>query len=153
VDLTGQLSNPRVPLDYLADQAQRAARFPAVGPVSGTAPQRAVQRRLRPDEVAQLVEQYKAGATERELGVRFGIHRSTVAAHLEHAGVATRRGRGLERAEVNEAAQLYAQGWSASRLSKRYRVSHHTVTAALRRAGVAIRPRGRPAQRPGENNR
>jgi lambda repressor-like predicted transcriptional regulator len=106
-----------------------------------------VQRRLRPDEVARLVEQYKAGATARELGARFGIHRSTVAAHLERAGVPTRRGRGLHPDEINDVARLYAEGWSALRLSREYGVSDHTVTAALRKADVPIRPRGRRAQR------
>jgi lambda repressor-like predicted transcriptional regulator len=147
VDLTGHYSNPRVPLDYLADQAQRAIQSPLVTPISGTAPHPAVQGRLRPDEVAQLVEQYKAGATERELSARLGIHRSTVAAHLERAGVPTRRGRGLQPDEINDAARLYADGWSALRLSRKYGVSDHTLTAALRKAGVAISPRGRSARR------
>lgn len=146
VDLTGQLSNPRGPLDSLANKAQRAAQAAAASPPPGSTARRAVQRRLRPHEVAELVEAYKAGATERGLGAKFGIHRTTVAAHLERAGVQTRRGRGLEPAEVTEAVCLDGDGWSAARLGKRYGVSHHTITAALRKAGVAIRPRGRLAQ-------
>lgn len=93
-----------------------------------------------------MVERYKAGATERELGDQFGIHRTTVAAHPGRAAVPTRRGRSLRPGELDEAAHLYAQGWSVARLSERYGVSGHTVTAARRKAGVSIRRRGRPAE-------
>lgn len=83
---------------------------------------------------------YEAGATAPELAARFGVHRTTVVAHLRRKGVAIRR-RGLQAVEVDEVARLYGQGWSTVGLGKRFGVSDHTISAALRNAGVSIRTR------------
>jgi transposase len=96
------------------------------------------RRRLRP---AELVAEYTAGSTARELAEQFGILRTTVVAHLERQGVTGPQRRGLQPAEILEAARLYADGWSAAQVSKNFGVSNHTVSAALRKAGVRIRSR------------
>ncbi len=49
--------------------------------------QRKAQRRLTPEQVAQLVREYEAGDDIRALAARWGLHRTTVAAHLGRAGV------------------------------------------------------------------
>jgi hypothetical protein len=82
VDLTGQLSNPRQPLSYLSDQ-DFPEDTPAPSTPGTTTPGTGTpQKRLRPDEARQLLAAYDAGATGRELAARFGIHPTTVTAHL-----------------------------------------------------------------------
>ena len=44
---------------------------------------RQLQHRLKPDEIDQLVEARKAGATIKELAAKFEIHRTTVMEHLK----------------------------------------------------------------------
>lgn len=44
-------------------------------------------RRLSPDRVTELVAQYRAGSSDRQLAETFRINRTTVLAHLERAGV------------------------------------------------------------------
>lgn len=140
MDLTGRLSNLRAPLRRLADLDLGADRCPIDQPdPTGTGARRVVQRRLRPQEVVELAAAYGPGATTRELAARFGIHRNTVATHLERVGVQTRAGRRLSPGELDLAARLYEEGWSATRLAKKLGVSDHTIRAALRKAGVRIR--------------
>ena len=152
VDLTGQLSNFRTPLDQAADQ-HFLRHSPAPAPAADR-PDR--QRRLGPDDIGRLVAGYNAGATAKDLAAEYGIHRRTVAAHLERAGVLRRRQGLVDPAKVREAGELYEQGWSTDRLAAHYRLSQHSVNVALRQAGITIRPpggspsptnRGRPSQR------
>jgi DNA-directed RNA polymerase specialized sigma24 family protein len=107
VDLTRQLSNPRTPLRRLPELDLHADGSPTDQPdrTKNRSP-RVVQRRLRPQEVAELVAAYETGATTRELADRFGIHRNTVSTHLERADVPTRTRRGLSPGDVDEAARL-----------------------------------------------
>jgi lambda repressor-like predicted transcriptional regulator len=79
----------------------------------------------------------------RDLAEQFGIHRTTLTAHLEREGVAIRRGQGLRADQVDELVRLYREGWSARKLAKRFRVSDHTIAAELRKAGVEVRSRSR----------
>jgi transposase-like protein len=142
VDLTRQLSNPRVPLRRLADLDLRTDASPTGQPDrTGSGSPRAIHRRLQPQELADLAAAYEAGATTHELAARFGIHRNTVSAHLERADVTTRTRRGLSPDDVDEAARLYHEGWSGARLAKKFGVSDHTIRATLRNVGVRIRPR------------
>ena len=113
VDLTGQLSNFRTPLDQAADQ-HFLRHSPAPAPAADR-PDR--QRRLGPDDIGRLVAGYNAGATAKDLAAEYGIHRRTVAAHLERAGVLRRRQGLVDPAKVREAGELYEQGWSTDRLA------------------------------------
>lgn len=45
------------------------------------------QRRLSPTDLDDLIEAYQAGATISQLADEFGIHRTTVAGHLDRHGV------------------------------------------------------------------
>jgi transposase-like protein len=99
-----------------------------------------VQRRLSTEEVERLVAGYLEGGTVAVLAERFGVHRKTVSAHLQRAGV-PRRYRLLGDEEVMEAVGLYSTGWSLARLGPRYDVQPNTVRRAVRAAGVVTRPR------------
>ena len=117
--------------------------------VSDPVPVRRSQRRLGPDEVAALAEARQEGAEINELAERFGVHRATVIAHLERAGVAGRRrqGRTLSPEQVQEAGQLYVSGLSLIEVGERFDVDRRYLRRALPSAGFALRPPGRRAGR------
>ncbi len=117
------------------------------GPLGSTAPAarvRQVQHRLTSEQVEQLVHQYESGEDMKQLAVRWGLHRSTVAGHLKRVGVALRR-QGLSGEQLAEAVRLYGEGWSLQRLGERYGCDPETVRKNLKRSGVCIR---RPWVRP-----
>jgi DNA-binding transcriptional ArsR family regulator len=99
-----------------------------------------VQHRLDPSRVAELVASYQDGATIDDLAERFGVHRTTVMAHLDRSGV-KRRQRGIEAASLPGAIRLYEAGWSLARVGERLGVDGETVRTTLRKAGVPIRAR------------
>ena len=67
------------------------------------------QTLLRPEQVDDLVAQYREGATLVELASRFGGNRRTVATHLTRREIPIRRGR-LDPSRIHEASDPYASG-------------------------------------------
>ena len=63
------------------------------------------QTLLRPEQVDDLVAQYREGATLVELASVFGVNRRTVATHLTRREVTIRRGR-FDPSRIHEAADL-----------------------------------------------
>lgn len=99
------------------------------------------QRRLSPDQVNDLCAAYVSGSTVRQLAAHYGLHRTTVMAHLERTGIPRRPNtRILTDHQVKEAAQLYEQGDSLDNVAARFGVSQRTIARELRNAGVPIRP-------------
>jgi len=79
----GQHSNP-------GPKALRADVDGIDSPTAGGAarrPTKPVQRRLTPSEVAAIAAEYHHGRSLDELAREFGIHRRTVADHLERLGI------------------------------------------------------------------
>ncbi|KAB1150719.1 hypothetical protein F7R91_01700 [Streptomyces luteolifulvus] len=101
-------------------------------------PTRRAVKRLKPAQVEELVEAYKAGATTYQLADRFGIKRQTVSDILKRNGV-TPRWRRLTEANVDEAERLYATGLSTARVADRLKVDPETVRLRLRKRGVQMR--------------
>lgn len=136
VEVMGSYSNPslvsRIGIILAGQRDERPSSRPHQS--------RQFQRRLSVEEIAELVEAYEQGATQQELAVCFGIHRTTVASHLDAHGFANRRG-GMTAEQVTEAMQLYADGWSLARIGKRYRAYPSSVWYWLRKNGVTLRPR------------
>jgi hypothetical protein len=99
---------------------------------------RHVQRRLSRPEVEALVADYEAGKRVGELAEVYGIHRTTVSAHVARAGKT--RGR-LSEAQVDEAVRLDEQGWSLRA------VGRHLDVADKRPGVLDRRTRGRPSAR------
>lgn len=95
-------------------------------------------RRLPDDQVQQLIEGYKSGATVYELGDQFGIERRTVSAILHRHGVPMRR-RGLSEEQIDDAVRLYNQRWSLARIGDRMGVAAGTVRQRLHERGVMMR--------------
>ena len=88
---------------------------------------------LTPSEVTRLVEDYQGGMGVARLAATYGIHRSTVSAHLNRCGV-VRRAPGLGAEEAAEAARLYEQGLSLRAIAKVMGVGRRHVTQAVRDA-------------------
>ena len=100
------------------------------------------QRRLSPTDIDDLVDVYRAGATMNQLAVEFGIHRTTVAGHLDRHGVARHSQlTGWDDDILREATKLYATGLSLADVAHQFGVDAQTVANRFRRAGVAVRPR------------
>lgn len=100
------------------------------------------QVRLGKPQVTDLVEKYLAGASVLMLAEEFGIHRTTVTAHLERHGVPRRACvRRLTDADVQEAACHYVAGESLLDVGRRYGVDPATIAREFRNAGVEIRAR------------
>jgi transposase-like protein len=99
---------------------------------------------LAPDPATRddLVEAYQAGATISQLAVEFGIHRTTVAGHLDRQGVPRHCEQTAWDDEiVKHAAELYATGLSLADVAGQFGIDAQTVSNRFRRAGVAVRPR------------
>ena len=94
-----------------SDQGERlraVLEMAPLGPqpaIPGTPKQ--VHRRLRPDQVDQVVCLYLAGATLKELGKQFQVHRTTLSELLERRGIQPRYG-SLTPEQEDQALELYA---------------------------------------------
>jgi hypothetical protein len=69
---------------------------------------------LGADEIVGLVDAYTQGGTIDELATTFGIHRTTVMAHLERQGAPRRSS--IVTGNIDEATRLYEEGWSLTRI-------------------------------------
>lgn len=99
-----------------------------------------IQRRLSPSESTDLCAAYQNGQTIRELTTQFGIHKTTVTAVLERAGVA-RRIRTISADEVHRAIELYGTGLSTAAVGAKLGFSAETIRSSLMRSGAELRPR------------
>jgi hypothetical protein len=127
---------------YIADQGERLHDLVQIVPsrsrtVNSRTP-KAIHRRLRPEQVKQLVVGYKTGLTVYQLAEQFRINRGTVSKLLEREGV-PRRGRPLSAAQVQKATKLYAAGMSLVNVGKQLGCDGSTAHLALRKAGVRMR--------------
>lgn len=104
------------------------------------------QTLLSPAQVDNLLQEYRAGVSVRELAQRYEVHRATVTAHAHRHGLPPRR-RSLDHDEQTEAAQLYQDGLTMRQVAERFAVSPPAVRTALVRQAVPIRARGQRLQR------
>jgi transposase-like protein len=132
----GSYSNPSVVSRIQAILAGQNDDRPSSRPHQS----RQFQRRLSAEQVAELVAAHQEGATQQELAARFGIYRTTVAAHLDRAGITNRRG-ALTPEQVAEAIDLYAQGWSLAKIGDQFGAYPTSIYYWLRKNGVTLRPR------------
>jgi DNA-binding CsgD family transcriptional regulator len=123
-------------------EASETAMEDVRGPVSLRV--ETAQTFLRPAGAAALAADYEAGALVKDLAEKYGVHRSTVRAHL------ARRGQGRPKAEVlgPEAAAAavgrYAAGSTLVEVAAGLGVGPRAVRRALADAGVGVR---KPGQR------
>jgi lambda repressor-like predicted transcriptional regulator len=101
-------------------------------------PPRQIRRRLNADQIKDLCAEYNAGTSARELGIKYGISK-TSAQRLLHDNGITMRFQGLSEEEVARAAELYESGQSLVQVGKNRGLEPTSVHDALRRAGVQMR--------------
>lgn len=89
--------------------------------------------------IDSLVADYQAGAGVGELARRYGIHRSTVTAHLRRRNTPQRQA-GLSAAQQAEAVRLYRDGLSLRAISRRMGVDRKAVRASLASVNLLIEP-------------
>jgi uncharacterized protein (DUF433 family) len=131
----GSYSNPSLMSQIQTILAGQKADRPSDRP----RPSRQIQRHLAPNEVDNLLRAVSHGDTIDQLATTFGVHRTTVIAHLERQGAPRRSG--IVANNIDEAIRLYKEGWSLARVGEHFDVDAETVRRALRTAKVALRPR------------
>ena len=137
MDLTARFLNPgERPLDPWKESGSATPPAPKLGhPIQR-------QVRLNPEHIVQLILQYEAGRSVRQLTAEFDINRDTVLEHLKRAGVWRRpHVRKMTDAQVAQAAQLYATGISLLDVALHFDVNASTIRNEFTRAGVPVRPR------------
>jgi hypothetical protein len=85
--------------------------------------------------VQQLLADYKAGRTGRELAEQYGLARSTVIGRLREHGVAVRYPR-VTPAEAAEMARLYQSGVQQANIAARFGRDPGNIWHVLKRAGA-----------------
>lgn len=101
----------------------------------------ALERRLPPDILAQVDEDYRNGSTCRELAKKHGVSVSAMEALLKRRGVTLRgayRRPTLTEEQKVEAVVRYAEGASSHTVSAEFGVSTMTVMNLVREAGVRV---------------
>jgi hypothetical protein len=98
----------------------------------------AVHRRLSPDTIQQLINDYQAGIPSTQLMVTYNLGKGTVLRLLRDHGVQLRNQR-MTPAEVGQAIQLYQAGNSPAAVGAKLGYDHGTIWQALKRTGVLRR--------------
>ncbi len=100
-------------------------------------PTRQLRRQLQPAEVDELVAAYLAGDAVNDLAQQFGVHRTTVMAHLarREAKRPTTSAK-WDDDTLAAAARLYADGASLNDVGARFGVHASTVANRFHHAGV-----------------
>jgi len=90
VELMGRYSNPDIVSRLQGILAgHKPGRLPAR--TTRSLRHKQAQHRLDPDEVARLIDRYRAGTKVSDLAVEFHISRTTVMNHVERVGIPKRR--------------------------------------------------------------
>jgi len=135
VELLGRYSNFPQPL--LSGQIHHLIRGVDV-PEPPTPRVHAVNRRLCPDTIQQLIADYQAGTPSTQLMVTHNLGKGTVLRLLRDHCVQIRNQR-MTPAEVGQAIQLYQAGNSLVAVGAKLGYDHGTIWRALKRAGVPRR--------------
>lgn len=96
------------------------------------------QTLLRPEQVDDLVAQYREGTTLVELASMFGLNRRTVAMHLTRRDVTIRRGR-FDPSRFDKTADLYLSGLTLVEVGVKVGVDPQAVRQELASHGVVTR--------------
>lgn len=138
-----QVDGPALRLLPLGTVLRRSPGEPPVQPTDPLVAALPVQRRLGPDQVAELVDAYREGVPVEELATSFQVNKTTVLGHVRRHGVPKRDRRALRKDDVDKASRLYAEGRSADWVAGELHVAASTVRRALKDAGVTLRRPGR----------
>jgi DNA invertase Pin-like site-specific DNA recombinase len=102
-------------------------------------PRYRLTQRLAPGQIDQLLADYRAGATTRDLAEKYRVSKTAVTELLAAHDVPLRHQR-LSPSQVADAIRLYAAGQSVTQTARSLGVSPSSVYDALKRSGVQMRP-------------
>lgn len=140
VEVVGRYSNYPKPL--LSGQSVRTLPD-AIQPeqVKSADPRaHALDRRLSPEALQQLLGDYQAGVSANQLAVRYQLGRSSIRRLLRESGV-PRRYQAMTEDEIDQAVDLYESGLTISRAAIQLGRPQSTVQTALSRRDVDMRNR------------
>jgi hypothetical protein len=143
VELMKRYSNPVYQgrrLRQIVEIAEKSAKTP-VREVPPPPQVQRVDRRLTPQTITELVQDYRDGVSTPELRQRYELSQGSVIKILHRHGVQM-RGHGMTDDDLPAAAELYCRGATLAQLGKRFGVSPNAVRRALKSAGIVMRPRG-----------
>ena len=98
----------------------------------------AVARRLSPDTIQQLVEDYRCGMPSTQLTIKYHLGKGTVLRLIRARGIQLRR-QPMTDSEIHQAIKLYSQGLSLATVGERLGYDPTVIWHALTRAGVPRR--------------
>jgi len=96
------------------------------------------QKRLRKDEIDEIVRKYQSGQTTQELAREYGCHNNTVSGCLKSAGV-TMRLQPPSAELIDQMVRLYESGMSLAQTGQQVGVSAQSVLKYVHAAGVVTR--------------
>lgn len=102
-------------------------------------PRYRLAQRLELGQIDQLLADYRAGATTRDLAEKYNVSKTAVTKLLTAHDVPLRH-QGLSPSQVTEATRLYTTGRSVAQAALSLAVSPSSVYDALKRSGVHTRP-------------
>ena len=133
----GRLSNPAA-TDESSDTGAPDARQE---PRPSEPVRRSVQRRLDEAEIDQLINAYRTGRSLADLAEALGIHRRTVAAHLEARGVPRRINMPkMTQADTRDADRRHRAGESLAAIARSLGVDPSTIRRSLKRTHLGHNP-------------
>ena len=135
VELVGRYSNYTEQIKRTKHLAALARKTFPVRLESALAPVRRVNFRLDEQLVQQLLADYQAGCTGRELAERYGLARSTVIGLLRQHGVAVRYPR-VTADEAAEMLRMYRTGMRQVDIAARFDRDPGNIWHVLKRAGA-----------------
>ncbi|XUK63971.1 Helix-turn-helix domain containing protein [Plantibacter sp. RU18] len=100
-----------------------------------------LSRRLSPELVTEIVDNYEAGITTTALCAEYSLSKGGLLKILGERGVEMRR-QSLDAEQLNEAIRLYETGLSLQAVATRLGVSYNCVRQRFVKELVPRRPRG-----------
>lgn len=100
----------------------------------------AIQRRLSRETREQLLADYQAGVSARQLAGRYELSRASIRILLRESGL-PQRYQAMTEAETDQAVELYGAGSTIAEAAVVLGRPCSTIQAALERRGVARRSR------------
>jgi transposase len=100
----------------------------------------AIDRRLSPETLQQLVGVYQAGVSANQLAVRYQLSRSSVRRLLRESGVA-RRYQAMTDEEAHQAVELYQSGLTIAQVAAKLDRPDSTIQTSLARRRIVMRRR------------
>lgn len=96
------------------------------------------QNWLKPEEVEQIINEYKSGLSIRELAVKYSCNRDTISKKLKSSNIPIRK-TSPNKSQIDKMVELYQSGLSLKAIEKKIGFSDMTVRKHVMQRGVKMR--------------